>query len=233
MARIPLALLPGTLCNHRMWKHQVEALVDVAEPIVIDTSLHDTLGSVADYVYAQVPKPFALAGLSYGGIVAFEVWRRYPDAVSHMALLDTTPYAASPEKREAQQRLVGMASLGEFREVTTDYLKDAMIYPGHRENMALRTEILLMAEEVGIDGFINQIKAQLARPDSTPDLASITCPTLVLCGEEDTLCTPEIHHELSRHIPNSLLHIISQCGHLSTMEQPEVVTSAMRKWLSV
>jgi pimeloyl-ACP methyl ester carboxylesterase len=231
MTRIPLALLPGTLCNALMWQPQVVALGDIADPHVIDTSLHDTLAGVVEYIYTQMPRPFALAGLSYGGIVAFEMWRRYPQAVSHLALLDTTPYAASPQKREIQQQLVGMALLGEFREVTTEHLKDAMLHPENAADMDLRARILQMAEQVGMTGFVNQIKAQLERPDSTPDLPTITVPTLVLCGEQDTLCTPEMHREMARQVPNSTLHIVPRCGHLSTLEQPDAVNAAMRAWL--
>lgn len=231
MPKLPLVLLPGTLCDATLFEYQVKHLADIAEPIVVDVHLQDNLTDVARYVLSQVNGQFAVAGLSYGGIIAFELWRQAPERIHKMALLDTTPYPPSPETKAKQQRFVGMAHLGEFREITTDFLKDVMLHPDHRKDLQLRQKILEMAESIGIDGFINEIKAQLNRPDSIPDLPSISCPTLILTGKEDQVTTVEIHQAMHNAIPNSQLKIIEHCGHLSTMEQPEIVTSLLREWL--
>lgn len=228
----PLVLLPGTLCDARLFAHQARHLADVAVPQVVSVHLQDNLPDVAHYVLSQVNGAFAVAGLSYGGIVAFELWRQAPERILKMALLNTNPYPASPQTRERQQRFVGMAHLGEFRQITTDYLKDAMLHPDHRHNPALRETVLKMAESIGIDGFVNTVKAQLARPDAIPDLPHITCPTLVLTGQEDSVIPLEVHREMAALLPDSQLVIIEHCGHLSTIEQPELVTAALRDWLT-
>ena len=231
MERIPLVLLSGTLCDALLWEYQLTHLADIASMQVGDLTQSDMLSGVARDVLAAAPEKFALAGLSYGGIVAFEIMRQAPERVLKLALLNTTPKAVSLEKKEAQQRFVGMAHTGEFREITTDYLKDAMLDPQHQKDMVLRAKILQMAENIGIEGFINQIKAQLQRPDSTPDLEQIACPTLLLTGRMDQLCTVALHEEMAAKIPFSRLVIVENCGHLSTMEQPEIVTQAMHEWL--
>ncbi len=231
MARIPLALLPGTLCNEILWASQVEVLSDIADPCVIDVTQHSDLAGIARYILGVMPQPFALAGLSFGGIVAFEVWRQNRSAVSHMALLNTNPMPASPARREQQRHLVEIALNGKFREVTTDHLKDTMLHPDHQKDMVLRAQVLTMAEAVGVQGFINQIEAQINRPDSRPTLSAIDCPTLVLTGDRDNLCTPEMHRDMAMQIPNATLRIVPNCGHLSTLEQPEIISSAMRTWL--
>lgn len=232
MTRLPLLLLPGTLCSAALFAHQVRHLADLTAPQVVAVHLHDTLPAVARHVLAQVQGPFALAGLSYGGIVAFEVWRQARDRIVKLALLHTNPHPASPQTREKQQRFVGMAHLGDFRAITTDHLKDAMLHPAHQGNLTLRRTVLAMAEEIGISGFVNTIKAQLARPSALPDLPQIACPTLVLTGREDTVVPLEIHQQMAAAVPNSRLVIVEQCGHLSTLEQPEVVTQALRDWLA-
>ena len=231
MNRVPLILLPGTLCDVTLFEHQVANLGDVCEPVVIDVSQQDTLGGVAQFILEQVDGQFAVAGLSYGGIVAFELWRQAPERILKMALLNTNPYAVNEEKRAIQQRFVGMAHLGNFREVTTDFLKDVMLHPDHQKDMVLRQKVLAMAESIGINGFVNEVKAQLARPDSTSDLPTITCPTLVLTGQEDVFCPVHVHEAMAAAIPNSHLVIVEHCGHLSTMEQPEFVTNALRDWM--
>lgn len=232
MSKPTLLFLPGTLCDAALFAPQMEHLGEFARCVVGDVARYDTLANTAEALLAQMPPRFALAGLSYGGIVALEIMRRAPERITHLALLNTNPKPPSEETRQRQQHFVAMAARGEFREITTEYLKDAMLHPEHRRNLALRQQVLAMAERVGTVGLLNQIKAQLARPDSTPDLARITCPTLVLTGREDALCPPALHEEMARLIPNAHLLIVENCGHLSTLEQPEIVTSALRDWLS-
>lgn len=232
MSKLPLLLLPGTLCDATLFEHQVANLSDVTLPQVVDVHLQDNLPDVARYVLQQVEGQFAVAGLSYGGIVAFELWRQSPERIVKMALLNTNPYKASETTRESQQRFIGMAHLGEFREVTTDYLKDVMLHPEHQKDTVLRTKVLKMAETIGIKGFVNEVKAQLARPDSTENLANIDCPTLVLTGREDTVIPLPIHEAMAKKLPDSRLLIVENCGHLSTMEQSEIVTQALREWLT-
>ncbi|MEO0562215.1 MAG: alpha/beta hydrolase [Chloroflexota bacterium] len=118
MTKIPLALLPGTLCDARLFAPQVEALADVATPTVVDVAQSDTLPATARDVLNAMPERFAIAGLSYGGIIAFEVWRQAPERVLGLALLNTTHLPPSAETKRAQQQFVGMATLGDFSEIT-------------------------------------------------------------------------------------------------------------------
>lgn len=232
MSKLPLLLLPGTLCDATLFEHQVANLLDVALPRVVDVHLQDNLPDVARYVLSQVEGEFAVAGLSYGGIVAFELWRQAPERIAKMALLNTNPREVSPRTRESQQRFIGMAHLGGFREVTTDYLKDVMLHPEHQKDTVLRTKVLKMAEAIGIQGFVNEVKAQLSRPDSFANLAGINCPTLVLAGREDTLVPLFYHEAMAGKLPDNRFVIVEHCGHLSTMEQAEIVTQALREWLT-
>ncbi len=231
MSRIPLVLLPGTLCSALLWEEQVTALSDIADIQVIDTSQHDNLGDLAHHIHTVMPDSFAVAGLSYGGIVAFEVWRHNPEVITHLGLLNTTPAPVAPERRAAQEKAVELALSGGFDKVKADQIKNVMRPSDYGKNLNLQSAIATMADEIGVDGFVRQIKAQTRRPDSRPNLAHIECQTLVLTGDEDQLCPPAIHQEMAEKIPNSTLHIISNCGHLSTMEHPEEVSKIMRAWL--
>lgn len=232
MSKLPLLLLPGTLCDATLFEHQVQHLTDICEPRVVDVHLQDNLPDVARYVLSQVDGEFAVAGLSYGGIVAFELWRQAPERIAKMALLNTNPYPAAEQTKASQQRFVGMAHLGEFREVTTDFLKDVMLHPDHQKDQILREKILEMAETIGIDGFVNEVKAQIARPNAMDDMLHVTCPTLVLTGREDTVVPLFTHEAMHEVLPNSTFIIVEHCGHLSTMEQPEIVTQHLREWLA-
>lgn len=229
---LPLLLLPGTLCDATLFAYQVAHLSDVCIPQAVDVHHQDNLEAVGRYVLEQVEGPFAVAGLSYGGIVALELWRQAPERVHKLALLNTNPRLPAPETRASQQRFVGMAHLGEFREVTTDFLKDVMLHPDHQKDLALRETVLKMAESIGRAGFLNEVKAQLGRPDATLDLPQITCPTLVLTGREDMVVPLAVHQAAADALPCGELIVVEQCGHLSTLEQPVRVTQALRDWLT-
>jgi len=78
--------------------------------------------------------------------------------------------------------------------------------------------------------FVGQIKALLGRPDATPVLAAIGCPTLVLCGREDAWSVLDVHRDMAARIAGAKLAVIDNCGHMATMERPEEVTAALAEW---
>ncbi len=229
MKRETLVLIPGTLCDATLFAHQVAGLSDLADCRVADSSGADDLGAAAETILAGVTGRFALLGLSYGGIIAFEILRRAPERVDRLILLNTNFREPAEGTRANQERWVGMACLGRF-EAVPGILTDLMLHPDHARDPAMRAAVLDMARSVGREGFVRQVKAQLGRPDSTADLPGITCPTLLIAGREDRVCPVALHEEMAALIPRSKLEVIAQCGHLSTLEQPERVTGCIRSW---
>jgi pimeloyl-ACP methyl ester carboxylesterase len=78
--------------------------------------------------------------------------------------------------------------------------------------------------------FAAQIRALLARPDAGALLPAIRCPTLVLCGQDDSWAPAPRHREMAANIPGSRLVLVPDCGHMCTMERPEAVTRALLDW---
>ncbi|MEM1214325.1 MAG: alpha/beta hydrolase [Bacteroidota bacterium] len=226
-----LAMIPGTLCDGLLFAPQVTGLRDIFLPKVVSNSSADQLTDVANNILAELPTRFSVMGLSYGGILAFELWRQAPDRINRMILLNTTHLRPSEPTIIAQQRFVGMSQLGLFENITTDHLTDKMLHPDHAQQPALRQTVLQMTRNVGPEAFVRQIKAQQGRPDSTPDLPTITCPTLIIVGQEDVVCPPALHEQMAAAIPNATLHLIERCGHLSTLEQPTTVNTLIKNWV--
>ena len=88
-----------------------------------------------------------------------------------------------------------------------------------------------MAERTGIEAYVRQQTAIIARPDYRPQLAKIACPTLVLCGRQDGLTPLEDSEFIAWSIPGAKLVVVEECGHMSTMERPKEVNAALRNWL--
>ncbi len=226
-----LVLVPGLLCDERLWRHQVEGLADLAGRILVpDVTGGDSVAGMARSILEAAPERFSLAGLSMGGYVALDVVRQAPDRVGALALLDTSARPDTPEQTEARLSLIELARAGRFDEVWRGLLPK-VVHPDRVEEPGIRSAVREMAHAVGAEDFERQERAIIGRPDSRGDLPGISCPTLVLCGREDALTPPHLHRELSDGIPEASLCLIDHCGHLSTLERPEAVTHAMREWL--
>src|SRR5215469_4733543 len=227
----PLVLLPGLLCDAALWRAQLTSLADIAAITVADLTHDETMTGMARRALDTAPPKFALAGLSMGGYCAFEMMRQAPDRVERLALLDTSARADTPEQISRRRGLIELAEKGEFKGVTPRLLP-LFIHPDRLNDKALTGAVTAMAERVGKDAFLRQQKAIISRADSRPLLATIRCPTLVLCGREDVLTPRALAEEIAAGIPGARLDLIDHCGHLSTMERPEAVTAELRQWLT-
>ncbi len=226
-----LLLLPGMMCGQGLWQAQEQCLGADYHIHHGDITSDDSVAAIATRVLQQAPDTFALAGLSMGGIVAMEMWRQAPERIERMALLDTNFRPDTEERQAIRDRQVIEVRQGELGVILKDELKPNYLAACHRNNTALLDDVLYMGMALGEGVFERQSLALRNRPDSTATLKNITCPTLVLCGDEDGLCSPQLHREMAASIPGANLEIIPQCGHLSTMEQPQAVNEALRQWL--
>jgi pimeloyl-ACP methyl ester carboxylesterase len=232
MKRFPLVLIPGLLCDAQLWRPQAEGLADVADVWIADHTRSDIMAGVARDVLADAPYPrFALAGLSMGGYIALEIMRQAPQRVSKLALLDTAAGAEQPEQTRRRMDLIGLAERGDFPGVTAALLP-LLISGARLGERSLTDTIKSMAANIGKDAFIRQQKAIMSRSESLSLLAAIACPTLVLCGRQDALTPPARHEEIAAGIRGARLEVIEDCGHLSTLEKPDQVNAALRRWLA-
>lgn len=230
--RPSLLFLPGMMLDERAFTAQISLLSQTVDVAVGDLSKGDCVEEIARHVLDKAPARFALAGLSMGGIIGFEIWRQAPERVTHLALLDTTPHADRPDR--SQQRLDQMAAVdkGQLRDIITTALTPQYLATKNRDNTALLQAILDMGLSLGPQVFRSQSTALMRRPDSVPILYAIDCPVLVLCGRDDALCTVAIHQLMADSIPCANLVVLAECGHLSTLEEPMAVGRALERLLS-
>lgn len=227
-----LILLPGLLNDARLWQHQSDPLMAIANVSVADLTRSDSIAGLASDVLEQAPAGmFVLGGLSMGGYVALEIMRQAPERVIALALIDTSAQPDTEEATANRHRLIELAQT-DFAEVPRD-LMQKLLYPPHLEDDGIVACVTEMAAAVGKDVFVRQQHAIMGRIDSRPTLDRIDCPTLLLCGREDKVTPVEVHEEMAALIPRATLTIVEHCGHLSALEKPEAVTDALRNLLQV
>ena len=236
MTAINVVLIPGLLCDDYVWADQCRALANYADVWVPDHGSLDSLTEMALAILRDAPaEQFYLAGHSMGGRVALEVMRLAPHRVQRLALLDTgfLPRAngAQGDAEKASRlallstaRELGMGSMG--REWTR-----GMVHPSRIDTPVFEA-IVAMIERKTPEIFAAQIRALLSRPDASPLLLAIDCPTLVLCGRQDGWSPLSQHLQIAAIVRGARLRIIEDCGHMSTLEQPEAVTAALTEWVN-
>jgi len=227
---LPIVLVPGLNCSARLYAEQIPALWPHGAVMVADHRHDDTIPAIARRILASAAPRFALVGLSMGGFIAMEIVKQAPERVRRLALLDTNARADTPERSENRRGLNAMAESGRFGAVI-DILFPTFVHRRRHGDAALKAIVRTMAEETGVEAFVRQQNALIDRVDARPYLKSIVCPTLVLVGDGDLLTPPELSQEIVDSIHGAKLVVVPNCGHLSTLEQPEAVNSALLDWL--
>lgn len=224
-------LVPGLLCDEDLWAEPTAGLADAAEVRVADLGPAPSIGAMARAVLEQAPERFALAGLSLGGYVVWEVLRQAPERVSRVALLDTSARPDAPEQTARRRALLALAGQSGLP-AALDVLWQVMVAPSRQDDPGLRARFDAMALRQGEEAFRRQQEAIIARPDSRPGLGAVAVPTLVLCGRDDAITPLEVSEEMAAGVPGAELVVLDGCGHLSTWERPDEVTAALRGWLA-
>ncbi len=226
----PLVLLPGLMCDARLWTNQFLALNGERAIMVAPLTGAASIGALAQAVLDAAPRRFALAGLSLGGMVAMEVLARASDRVTRIALLDTSPLQETPQDAARREpRIIG-AQNGRLEDVLREEVPSAALAPGPGRFEVTRT-LVEMGRDMGGAAFASQSRAMQRRPDQQKTLRDCRVPALVLCGAHDVVFPVRRHETMAELIPGAVLKVIEDAGHLPPLEQPDATTGALREWL--
>jgi pimeloyl-ACP methyl ester carboxylesterase len=227
----PLLMIPGLMCTGDVFRDQIVAISHQRPVLMADHRRADSIKAIAGQILKSAPPRFALAGLSMGGYVAFEIMRQAPQRVERLALIDTSAAPDSPQATATRWERIRAAREGRYLE-TAEAMFPGMVLPAHAHDKDLLRRYMLMAEETGAEAFALQQTAILGRPDSRPTLAGIGVKTVVIVGKEDQLTPPEAAKVIAAGIAGAKLVEVPDCGHLSSMERPAAVTQALWEWLA-
>lgn len=226
-----IVFVPGLLCTGDLFAPQIAHLRGKHRCYVADHATSDTLDDIARSILRNAPETFALAGLSMGGYIAFEMLRQAPERITRLALLDTNARADRPEQFKQRRVLMGAAQTIGARAVQGMLLR-YLIHHDRLNDRALTERVLLMADGIGVNAFVRQQQAIMGRPDNRPFLGGIKCPTVIVVGAQDALTPVKVSEEMHAALPGSVLEVIPHCGHLSTMESPDAVNRILDRWLA-
>jgi len=226
-----LVLVPGSLCDERVWHNQAEALSGIAEITVPHLHGHDSLASMAQATLDVAPERFALCGFSMGGRVALEMVRLAPERITRLALMDASIHPLAEGEAERRQPQIDMARQ-EGLAAFARWWNPRIVHPSKLEDAQLMGLLEAMATGFTPEEYEMEARALLTRPDPRGLLAGIAVPVLVLAGAEDPLSGPERNRSIAEAIPGARLVQIEGAAHFPMLEKPEEVNAALREWLA-
>lgn len=238
MSKSTAVLIPGNMCDARMWRGSNDALRaalgshEIAEVIDADTTRDATISGMADRALKQARGKLLLIGFSMGAIVALQMAQQQPERIDGLVLIGLNAGADLPER--AAHRPVQQAEVrgGGLERVLVEELKPNYLSQRNRGDVALLNLLREMGMALGLEVFVAQSEALRTRPNLRPALRAYAGPVLLMCGREDSLCPPVWHHDWAAIAQDSVFHEIAGAGHMLPLEDAPAVASAVGNWLS-
>ncbi|MDZ4095905.1 MAG: alpha/beta fold hydrolase [Paracoccaceae bacterium] len=226
----PLILIPGLMCDARLFWHQLLYLGRHRPIMLILPIPGATVEDMSQAVLTAAPARFALCGLGLGGDVALDVIRRAADRVTRVVLLSTDPLAETPQAAAARESRIVAARSGRLAQAVAEEVPQGALAagPARAEVLDLLAE---MAQSLGAEVFVAQSRALQRRPDQQKTLRRALVPALILAGAQDTLVPLRRQEFVAELMPYGKFQVIDQAGHLAPLEQPEAVTEALEAFL--
>jgi pimeloyl-ACP methyl ester carboxylesterase len=250
----PLLLLHAFPLSHGLWRRQLESPApgwryvapDLrgfggSERVAADAPRRtagarsmndyaDDLIALIDSLELEAP---AVAGVSMGGYVAFALLRRVGARISGLVLSDTRAEADSEEARGNRHRMQDLVLEKGVGAVAHEMIPHLLGPTSRRERPELEEEIRGLIEDNSPAAIHDALECLATRPDATPLLGAIRCPTLVTVGEEDALTPVGLHRAMKAAIPGARLEVIEGAGHLANLEQPAAYNEVLLEFLDI
>ncbi len=243
---LPVIFLHAFPLNRRMWEGELLALLGEGRYrlVALDwrgfgeseitngiSSMELFADDVAGLMDALGIQNAILCGLSMGGYAAFAFLRKYPQRVAGLILADTRPGADTPEAQANRENVAQIAETqgtGAIADLQVPRLISEYTRQYHPE---VEARVRQLIDEATPQGIAAASRGMAQRADSTELLGGITCPTLVIVGEQDALIPPAVTQDYASRIPGAQFAVIPQAGHLSSLEQPEAFLQAIGGFL--
>lgn len=244
---VPLLFVHGFPLNRTLWQPQLEGLAGVAQVIAPDLRGHgdsqaipgpysmelfaDDLNLFLDALGVQ--EKIVLCGLSMGGYVAFAFYRKYAHRLRGLILTATRPAADTPLGRAARDQMMATAREKGVAAISESMLPKLLAPQTYQTRPDLVEQVRSITLGVSLEGVLGDLAAMKERPDSTPTLAQIDVPTLILHGAGDQIIPLSEAEAMRDGIRGSRLVVAQEAGHLPGLENAKAFNEAVNIFASI
>jgi pimeloyl-ACP methyl ester carboxylesterase len=241
---IPIVFIHGFPHNRSLWTPQLGALVDRARCVAPDLrgfgesaasppfSMDRYADDVAELLGRLRIGRAVIVGLSMGGYVAFAFWRRHRRLARALVLADTRAGSDTEEGRAKRRELIALARSRGSAAVADAQIGGMVGKTTREKHPSVVDGMHRMLAAAPVAGVIGALEAMIARPDSTPTLATIDVPTLLIVGDEDALTPEKESRAMHEAIRGSRLEVIAGAGHVSNVERPAAFNHVLAEFLA-
>jgi len=241
----PLVFIHGFPLNRQIWQPQMEAFKETHRVIAPDLRGHGDSqpipGPYSVSLFARdvealldhlgIERKIVLCGLSMGGYICFEYFRKYPERLAGLVLTATWAEADTPEKRAGRDQSASNVLKNGVAPLAEGMLPLLLSPQTEQSNPAIVAEVAGILNGTSVEGTVGALQAMRDRPDSTPTLAEINLPVFVIHGADDRIIPFQEAEKMAAQIPQSKLVKIQNAGHLLNMEKPAEFNAAFKDFL--
>ncbi|HNT22799.1 MAG TPA: alpha/beta fold hydrolase [Anaerolineales bacterium] len=244
---LPLLLIHGYPLSRQIWKHQLSGLADTAcllapdlrgfgqsAPLPGPYSVDLLAQDCNDFLDAlKITRPVVVCGISMGGYISLAFYRKFAHRVGGLILAGTRPGPDSPQAKAGREKSIQLVQQSGPQAIAEGMIGKMLAPQSYSNRPALVRQVLKIMSSASVEGIAGALYAMRDRPDSTPILSQIHCPTLVIHGAEDQVVPPAEAEATQVAIPNSRLVILAKAGHLLNIEQPRAFNHALHEFLAL
>ena len=227
LTSLPLVLLPGFMLDETLWDEVVPLLQWPAPAHRLPLGPGTTTEEIARSIARAAPERFVLIGFSLGGYLARKVAELFPERVAALVLVASSLESDTPERAKAKQDAIRALDPSSFRGLSTGSIAQSL-HPDRRGDRELVARIREMGRRLGYEAMV--VQSGLQRDGIAAE--SLTCPTLVIGADQDSLRSEAETRKLGVTILGAKLVLIEQSGHMLPLEQPTALTEAIKIWLT-
>lgn len=243
---LPVIFLHAFPLNRAMWDAEIAALLDeqryrlvsldwrgLGESDVVGeiTTMDVLAGDIVALMDHLGIEKAVLCGLSMGGYVAFACWRQYAQRIGGLILADTRPAADTPEAQANRENVARLAETQGTTAIADLQLPRLISDYTRQHDPSVETRVRQMMNAATPSGIAAASRGMARRADSSDLLAGISCPTLVITGQQDAIIPPSEAQAYAERIPDAQFVVIPNAGHLSNLEQPDIFLATISSFL--
>ncbi|HIA7952682.1 alpha/beta fold hydrolase [Legionella pneumophila] len=224
-----IVLIPGALATPKLWNLQEKFFQESKRFHYVDVLNSNSIVEMAHRFTSIAPKKFTLIGFSMGGYIALELYRQIPNKIEKLILINSAAKLVSEKGQLERERSLDLMDKGKFDFLIKLIFKNS-IYDKEKHDVLLPL-VQEMAQEIGVENYKNQLNAILNKPDHSPLLSLIECPTLLIASKQDNVMPIERSEHMAKKMKYSELIYLEQCGHMAMLEQPDKINQILTDWL--
>jgi len=217
---IRLDLIPGTLCDQRLWGKLVPLLPPGLEASYVPLFKARTRAQMQSLIAARTAPAAHIVAFSMGAYLALEHTLAHPDRVASLVLIASSARGLRPEEKERRRRSMAVLAQHAFAGTPPSQLRN-FVLPAHLDDPSIAGVIRQMSLDLGKDTMLAQFAASMERADLMERLGELRCPLMIVGAQDDAMVRSADLRAMAQQVPGARLEIVGGSGHMIPLEAPE------------